>query len=355
MFCLILSASKQASNTSSDDSTGVKPFPEAVYYEPDALSYPLGRALKEKYTDRDWIKIRSHNSIEEMQKKPNSAFPKMKRALIVGVRKTHKYVENHKVSDFLVPYTSSGCSAMCLYCYLVCNYNKCAYMRVFVNREEMMAKLIKTSMKYGAPLTFEIGSNSDLVLENTVTGNLPWTIEEFAKNAEGAITFPTKFDMVAPLAALNHKGKTIFRMSVNPQQIIRRVEYGTSPLDNRIRALNLMNAAGYKTGLLIAPVILMDDWKKLYGELIDLLADALSAGVKKTSFIEIIFMTYSYVHQAINTEAFPNAPVLFDREKQTGRGRGKYCYREPLRAEGEAFFRERLGKALPDMAILYIV
>ena len=61
----------------------------------------------------------------------------------MGIRKTHKYVENHKVSDYLVPYTSSGCMAMCMYCYLVCHYNKCAYLRVFVNRDEMLNKIIK--------------------------------------------------------------------------------------------------------------------------------------------------------------------------------------------------------------------
>ncbi len=329
-------------------------FPEAVYYEPAVLSYPLGRRLQEKYSHVNWMEIESHNNIPELQKKPNSEFPQLKKLLIIGVRKTHKYVENHKVSDFLVPYTSSGCSAMCLYCYLVCNYNKCSYLRVFVNREQMMERLIKTSLKSAKALTFEIGSNSDLVLENTITDNLPWTIEEFAKNAKGHITFPTKFDKVEPLLPLNHQGKTIFRMSVNPEDIIRRVEYGTSPLDARIHALNQMNEAGYKTGLLIAPVILKDDWRALYGQLIDQLADGLSSAVKKTSFIEIIFMTYSYVHNAINTDAFPNAPVLYDKEHQTGRGRGKYCYRDPLRGEGEAFFRERLGKVLPEMNILYI-
>jgi spore photoproduct lyase len=345
-----------ALNTSSENPpAGAATFPKAVWYEPEALNFPLGRMLKEKYADREWTPIASHNAIEEMQKKQNKEFPEMKKALIVGIRKTHKYVENHKVSDFLVPYTSSGCSAMCLYCYLVCNYNKCAYMRVFVNREEMMRRLIKTSEKYGRPLTYEIGSNSDLVLENTITGNLPWTIEEFAKNARGFITFPTKFHTVEKLAVLDHKGKTIFRMSVNPDYIIRHVEYGTSQLSDRIRALNLMNAAGYKTGLLIAPVILMDNWQKLYDELIDTLAEELSPSVKKTTFIEIIFMTYSFVHHAINTEAFPNAPVLYDKTRQTGRGRGKYWYRDQLRAEGEAFFRERLGKTLPDMEILYVV
>lgn len=341
---------------SSDEKAGPgQQFPQAIFFEPEALSYTLGRQLKDKYADRQWVTIESHNSIEEMQKKQNREFPQMKQVLVIGIRKTHKYVENQKVSDYLVPWTSSGCSAMCLYCYLVCNYNKCAYLRVFVNREEMLAHLVKTSLKSGKPLTFEIGSNSDLVLENTITDNLPWTIEEFAKKGKGMITFPTKFDMVEPLAVLDHKGKTIFRMSVNPDYIIRHIEYGTAQLEGRIRALNLMNAAGYKTGLLIAPVILLDDWQKLYSELIDKLAEELSEGVKKSSFIEIIFMTYSYVHQAINTEAFPNAPVLLDKERQTGRGRGKYWYREALRAEGEVFFRERLKKALPEMEILYIV
>ena len=69
---------------------------------------------------------------------------------------------------------------MCLYCYLVCNYNKCAYLRLFVNREEMMERLIKNSKKGADPQTFEIGSNSDLVLENMITGNLEWVIPAFA-------------------------------------------------------------------------------------------------------------------------------------------------------------------------------
>ena len=116
---------------------------DAVYYEPDSLSYTLGEQLKEQFGSLPWIPIASHNSIKEMQEKPNSEFGRMKRNLIIGIRKTHKYVENHKVSDYLVPYTSSGCTAMCLYCYLVCNYNKCAYLRLFVNREQMLDRLIK--------------------------------------------------------------------------------------------------------------------------------------------------------------------------------------------------------------------
>ncbi len=327
---------------------------DAVYYEPAALDYELGKMLRVKYADLPWLPIENHNRIPELTAAANRDFPKLKRHLIVGLRKTHKYMPNHKVSDWLVPYTSSGCRAMCLYCYLVCNYNKCSYLRLFVNRRQMLDRLLKKDAGSLVPQTFEIGSNSDLVLENTITDNLHYTIERFAREGRGNLTFPTKFHMVGPLLSLDHRGKTIFRMSVNPREIIRRIELGTSPLDLRIRGLNDMAAAGYPVGLLIAPVILLPDWQRLYGELIEQLADELSEKVKQEGFIEIILMTYSFVHDAINTEAFPNAVKLLNREAMTGRGRGKYCYRNELRGEAEAFLREKLARRLGTMPILYI-
>ncbi len=326
----------------------------AVYYEPESLDYQLGQQLKETFGTIPWIPIKSHNRIEEMQQKPNSEFGKMKSNLIVGIRKTHKYTENHKVSDYLVPYTSSGCTAMCLYCYLVCNYNKCSYLRLFVNREQMMDRLIRTSLKSDLPKTFEIGSNSDLILENTITGNLEWTIPRFAESGKGAVTFPSKFHMVDPLLNLDHRGKTIFRMSVNPQPIISRIEFGTSPLEKRIDAVNKMCEAGYPCGLLIAPVILVDGWKGLYTGLLMELNDKLSAKMKSQMFLEIILMTYSYIHRAINGDAFPNAPDLYDKEKMTGRGRGKYCYKTEERAQAEAFLRSEIARILGNVTILYI-
>jgi spore photoproduct lyase len=306
-------------------------YPEKVYYEPAVLNYELGKQLKEKFGDVPWLPIESHNNIHELRSNLNKEFPRMKRYLVIGVRKSLKYTPNHKVSDFLVPYTSSGCSAMCLYCYLVCSFNKCSYLRLFVNREQMMDKLIKTAKRSEKELVFEIGSNSDLVLENTVTGNLEWTIESFGKSKKGYLTFPTKFDMVEPLLGLNHRGRIIMRMSVNPGEIIKKVEFGTVSLEARISALNRMCDAGYKVGMLIAPVVLADNWTELYTRLIEQLADGLSQKAKDQLFIEIIFMTYSYVHRAINREAFPNAVELFDKSLMTGRGRGKYCYREDVK------------------------
>ena len=329
--------------------------PQAIYCEKNIENYQLGKQLMEKYKEVPKIIIDNHNNIEEMRKKENSEFPKMKRNLIIGTRKTHKFVPNHKTSDFLVPYTSSGCTAMCMYCYLVCNYNKCAYLRLFVNREEMLEKIIKTAEKSEKELTFEIGSNSDLVLENTITGNLVWTIENFANPKKGMLTLPTKFDMVDDILPLKHNGKIVIRMSVNPEEIINKVEFGTSRLTGRIEAINKLAEAGYKVGILIAPVILVDNWKILYEQLIKTLNEKLSKKVKDTAFFEIIFMTYSYVHTKINEEAFPNAINLFNKDIMTGRGNGKYAYKVDVRKDAEIYLRELMEKYFAGNSIEYVV
>lgn len=332
-------------------------IPNFIYYEKNITNYPLGKMLLDRYQKQgiECIEIENHNNIEEMRKKENKEFPKMKQNLIIGVRKTHNFVKNNKISDFLVPYTSSGCTAMCLYCYLVCNYNKCAYLRLFVNREQMLEKIIKVANNSEDNLTFEIGSNSDLILENTITGNLEWTIENFRYTNKGFLTFPTKFDMVDPILKFNHNGKIIVRMSVNPKEIIRTVEIGTSPLEKRVQAINKLEEAGYPVGILIAPVILVDNWKEKYEELVKYLSENLTSQVKKKVFFEIIFMTYSYVHKMINADAFPQLPNLYNKEIMTGRGMGKYMYKKEVKESAKVFLLDLMQKYFPNNEIKYIV
>ena len=126
-------------------------------------------------------------------------------------------------------------------------------------------------------------------------------------------------------------------------------------LNGRIEAINKVKEAGYKVGILIAPVIMVDNWKELYLGLIKELESKLSEKVKQEAFFEIIFMTYSYVHTKINEEAFPDAISLYDKGLMTGRGRGKYMYKNEYRKEGEQFFIDNLKKYFPTNKIMYIV
>ena len=329
--------------------------PDAIYYEENILNYTLGKELMQKFSDVPKIIVESHNNIDELRTQPNSEFAHLKKHLIIGIRKTHKYEPNHKVSDFLVPYTSSGCTAMCMYCYLICNFNKCSYLRLFVNREQMLDKIIKTANKLDKISTFEIGSNSDLILENTITNNLVWTIENFSGTYRGFLTFPTKFEMVDPILNLKGIDRIIPRMSVNPQEIIDMVEFGTSRLKSRIEAINKLKLAGYKVGIIIAPIILVDNWENLYENLFKTLYENLSNDAKKDVFFELIFMTYSYVHRMINNDMFPNAINLYNPDLMTVRGRGKYMYKQNVKENASKLILEKLKYYFPKNNIIYIV
>lgn len=333
----------------------MKPFePEKLYIEKGCENYKLGKALMEKYADKEMVWVDDHNKIPELRERPDADFPKLKRYLVLGIRKSLAHQKNNKTSDFLVPYTSSGCSAMCLYCYLVCTYYKSAYLRVFVNREAMMDKLMRAGEKFPGSV-FEIGSNSDLVLENSVSGNLEWTIRQFRGVHNARLTLPTKFDMVDSLLSINHSGNVTIRMSLNPQHIISRVELGTSGLPERIEALNKLYRAHYDVGILVAPMILLDGYERMYEELFRTMAERLDPGILRGVPLEIIFMTYGMVTKGINEQAFPNAVPLYDQSSMAFCGRARYGYTQEVKQRASAFLCEKIAHFLPEARIAYIV
>lgn len=334
----------------------LNPTFKKIYYEKDIVNYKLGKYLLDKYSNIPKIEIKSHNNIEELRKYENKDFGKLKHYLIIGTRKTHKYVENHKISNYLVPFSSSGCYAMCMYCYLVCNYNKCSYLRVFVNTKEILDRLIKFSNESDKDLVFEIGSNSDLLLENVVTNTLKDNIEYFLKNTtKGKLTFPTKFNLIEPLLNISDKKRVIPRMSLNPDNIIKKVEFGTSNLKERLEAINKLVENGYKPYILIAPVIITDSFKNDYKNLIQEMKEKLSTKAQKKITFEIIFMTYSYVHRKINEEAFPKVINLYSKELMTSRGIGKYHYRNDVKDKCKSYILNLLHENFKDCIIKYVV
>ena len=328
--------------------------PARIYYEPATLKYPQGREILDRFKDVPRQEIESHNRIPELRERPDKDFPHMKRYLILGIRKSLKLMPNPNSADYIVPFTSSGCSAMCLYCYLVCTYFKGAYLRLFVNRDEIIRSVRKKVEDTVRPLTFEIGSNSDLVMENLVSGNLRWIVDQFSKLKTTA-TFATKFHQVEDILHIEHAGNMRIRLSVNPEMIIRRVELGTSPLDKRIEAANALYESGYQVGVNIAPIILIDEWEKLYREMLTTLREGLLPELQKKLFFELIFMTYGYAHQQINPQAFPNAYPFFQRDLMRPKGRGKLCYKAEYRAPAEEWFSQMLPLLFPDAKISYIV
>ena len=330
--------------------------PSAVYYEADVRKYPLGLELLERYSGEkiDLFEIDSHNKIEELRAIPDSELAVKKKVLVLGVRKSLRLVPNERSADFIVPFTSSGCPARCHYCYLMCTFFSNSYLRIFVNREAMWQVIVRKAAQAVNLYTFELGSNSDLVLEDSITGNLRWVIERFAYLNKAQATLATKFSQVAPLFDLDHRGKTTIRISVNPRDYIKRIEKGTAPLAQRVEAANRLAEKGYPVGINLAPVMLLEDWQDQYSQLLSYLAATLSERVKRELFFVVIFMTYGYANENILDQAYPDRPPLMNRDLMRPKGRGKLCYKDPTRKEAEEFLRQQLKLCFPGCTIKYV-
>jgi len=325
--------------------------PARVLVERAALDYPLGRALAARH--RPYTLVDDHNRIETMRRIPDVELLRKKRTLVIGVRKSLRLVPNRLSADYMVPFTSSGCPAACLYCYLLCTFFSNSYLRVFVNREAMLRVVERKARR--RPAVFELGSNSDLIVEDSLTGSLSWAVERFACSQGARATLATKFAAVKPLLDLDHRGKTTVRISLNPASIIRNIELGTARLPARLGAANLLHHAGYPVGFNLAPVVLVRGWRDLYRDLLEQLSSSVDDRLLKDTFFEIIFMTYGYANEKINAAAFPRIPPVCDRAVMQPKGRGKMCYRSEIRQPAADFLTGEIRARFPQARIKYVV
>lgn len=100
--------------------------PTVVYVERGSENYPLGKTLINRYKEqgKPMIEVSDHNKIPELRGLPDREFVRLKRYLIIGIRKSLRLLRNERSADWIVPFTSSGCPAYCLYCYLRCTFFK---------------------------------------------------------------------------------------------------------------------------------------------------------------------------------------------------------------------------------------
>lgn len=98
-----------------------KPFtPQLVYFEPNALDYPLGKELKKKFEEMG-IETRfttSHNQIRDLPGDTDAQKYRIaKSTLVVGIRKTLKFDTSKPSAEYAIP-LATGCMGHCHYCYL---------------------------------------------------------------------------------------------------------------------------------------------------------------------------------------------------------------------------------------------
>jgi len=337
-------------------------LPKRVFFEQQALEYPLGQELWSHFTEKNIpvAKIASHNRISGIPgKTPQEAYREAKATLVVGVRKTLKFEGCKPSAHYQLPLVTS-CPGKCEYCYLQTTLGKKPYIRIYVNQEEILSQAARYIEERKPEITvFEGAATSDPLPIEKYTGALARTIEFFGRQDHGRFRFVTKFINVDSLLKLDHHNHTRFRFSLNSDYVISSFEHGTPPLRERIEAASKVSHAGYPLGFIIAPIILYDHWQEEYLALLTNLKNSLDPSALNNLTFELISHRYTKRAKENILSLFPETKLSMKEEERRVKygqfGYIKYLYPKDIYQEMENFFSQEIARLFPQGKVEYFV
>jgi spore photoproduct lyase family protein len=341
-----------------------------IYAEPAALELPRGQQVLRRWPDAELTEVASHWQIPELHgDQANVArWVRIKtEALVLGVKKSLTARPNGRSADFIAPSTANGCAMACAYCYVPRRKGFSNPITTFANIEQITGYLDRHISRQGvkpAPnqcdpqaWLYDIGENSDCSVDATISDNVADLVALFRRRPTAKASFATKY-VNRDLLDLDPQGRTRVRFSLMPEPMAKLVDIRTSPVAERIAAIDDFVAAGYEVHVNFSPVIVADGWLEQWTELFTQLRDGISEAASRQLACEIIFLTHNEQLHEVNLGWHPKAEGVLWRpdlqepkRSQTGglnvryRSGAKRGYLDQLQAA--------LAQTLPSCTVRY--
>jgi DNA repair photolyase len=143
-----------------------------------------------------------------------------------------------------------------------------------------------------------------------------------------------------------------------PDAIAKVVDVRTSPMQERIAAIDEFVRAGFEVHLNFSPVILYEGWEKDYRRLFEEVDAAVSPQTKAQLKAEIIFLTHNAGLHEVNLRWHPKAEAYLWRpdlqeEKRSEGGMVNLRYRAGWKQKWLGRFKDLLAETLPYCSVRY--
>lgn len=330
-------------------------IPSTAYISPKSLKYETGINTK-KYLEGLGVPIINSRSVVIDSSTPNENYAKAKKTVLITTNSQKKFMSCKPSADFQFA-LSSSCPANCEYCYLQTTQGEKPFMKIFVNIDEILDR-VQEHIDLNRPniTSFECGSITDPVALEHLTGNLAKCIDFFGKSQNGRLRVITKFDNVNQFLNIAHNNHTKFRFSINTPYVIDEFEHNTSNFDERIAAAKKIAEANYPIGFIIAPIMIYENWKRDYLELITKLKSEFSLYDKEITF-ELIQHRYTLKAKELILTRFPD--TLLDMNEETRRlkwgpyGQFKYVYPKEKSSEIKDYISKLINQNFSNSVIEY--
>lgn len=338
-------------------------MPERVLFTPAALEEPWGQQILSR--------LQALNlPVEELPKNrltglrgedERDTYTKSKRtlAVVTAPPSALKLSPIPPSADWQF-HLAEGCPAHCQYCYLAGSLQGPPIIRVFANLPQILDNLASYQAS-GSATTFEVSCYTDPLGIEHLTGSLAQCIRYFGTRSDAYLRWVSKFDAVDNLLELPHNGHTRCRVSINAAPISTRFEGGTASVASRLQALRRLalpryqGGGGYPVGLVIAPIMPIDNWELHYSQLFDAVSHALDFDCDLT--FELISHRFTPGSKEVLQTWYPQSKLEMDEEKRTTKrnkfGGIKYVYDTDTMKALRRFFEGEIERRFPHAQLLY--
>ncbi|WP_308257360.1 spore photoproduct lyase family protein [Pseudonocardia lacus] len=341
-----------------------------VYAEPAARDSERGRQVLARFPDAEVVEVASHWQIPELHGNAGNVdrWVRVKtETLVLGVKKSLSARPNGRSADFIAPSTSNGCAMACAYCYVPRRKGYANPITVFTNIDKITRYLRGHVQRQGpkpepdqvdpAAWVYDIGENSDCSVDALVSDNVADLVATFRDLPTAKASFATKF-VNRDLLGHDPRGRTRIRFSLMPERDARLLDIRTSPIGERIAAVDDFVAAGYEVHLNLSPVVLREGWERDWAELLTRLDDELGAAAKAQAAAEVIMLTHNRDLHEVNMGWHPKAEdVLWRPELQQAKrsqsGMWNVRYRNDRKSAGVRALRDLIAAHAPWLRVRY--
>ncbi|BBE24119.1 spore photoproduct lyase family protein [Arthrobacter sp. MN05-02] len=296
-----------------------------IYVEPAAAALPRGQEILARWPEADVVEVASHWRIPELSGDEANVrrWVRIKtEALIIGVKKTLTAKPNGRSADFIAPSTANGCAMACAYCYVPRHKGYSNPITVFANIDQIGGYLERHVARQGLKLepnqcddhawVYDIGENSDCSVDALVSDNVRDLVHLYRELPTAKLSFATKY-VNRDLLSWDPQGRTRIRFSLMPEKLARTVDVRTTPVAERIAAINDFVEAGYEVHVNFSPVIITPGWQEDWRELFRRLDASLSPAAKQQLAAEVIFLTHNQQLHEVNLGWHPQAEEILWR------------------------------------------
>lgn len=344
---------------------------DTIYHEPAVPLCDRGREILARFPAARRIEVPSHQNIPELNENEKSTknwVRTKKTVLVLGVKKSLAVRSFYRSADFIAPSQANGCAMACSYCYVARRKGSANPITTFVNIAEISDAIERHAYRQGMKFeptqadpdlwVYELGTNSDCPADALISDNLRDLVALFRGLPNAKATFATKY-VNRDLLHYDPQGKTRLRFSLMPPETARILDVRTSPVEERVAAINDFVEAGYEVNVNFGPVVFAEGWLEGYAELFGLLDDVLSEAAKAQLAAEVIFLTHTPGLHDTNLAWHPKGETLLWRpevqEYKTSQASGERVlrYERNLKRRLLGEFQGLLAERLPYCRVRY--